>query len=65
MKSKFAKLIDVKSIITLILIGVLAVLLVWGKPLDEKMFDLFSDVVLMVITYFFSKKSSSDTNTNG
>jgi|BioPla2DNA2_1021312.scaffolds.fasta_scaffold341185_1 uncharacterized membrane protein len=56
MLAKIAKLIDVKSIVTLALVGTLVYVVISGKPLDEKVFLLFSNVVTMIITYFFTKK---------
>lgn len=58
MKEKFAKLIDVKSIITLFLVVTLVFVVMFGKNIDEKIFNLFSNVVTMVITYFFTRKQS-------
>jgi len=55
MKDKIAKLIDVKSIITIGLVTTLIVVVLAGKNIDEKIFNLFSNIVTMVITYFFTK----------
>jgi hypothetical protein len=54
MKEKLAKLIDVKTIVTFAVVGVFSYLAVVGKiePKD------FMGVVLMIITFFFAKKSS-------
>ena len=52
-------LIDVKSIVTLVLVFTLVATVLMNKTLDEKVFLLFSNVVTMVFTYFFTKKSSS------
>ena len=54
MKEKLAKLIDVKTIVTFAVVGVFSYLAVIGKiePKD------FMGVVLMIITFFFAKKSS-------
>ena len=38
MKEKFAKLIDVKSIITLFLVATLVFVVMFGKNIDEKIF---------------------------
>lgn len=51
------KLIDVKSIVTLLLVFTLVYIVVTGKTLDEKVFLLFSNTVTMIVTYFFAKKS--------
>ncbi len=59
MKEKIAKLIDVKSIVTLVMVLVLAFLVVYsaitGKDLSNNLFLLFSNVVTMIITFFFTK----------
>ena len=62
MKEKLAKLIDVKSIITICLVLTLIFVVLFGKNIDEKVFNLFSNVVTMVITYFFTKKKKKNTD---
>ena len=54
MKEKLAKLIDVKTIVTFIVVTVFSYLALIGKiePKD------FMAVVLMIITFFFAKKVS-------
>ena len=56
MKERFAKLIDVKSIVTL-LMTIAMILMLTGvfKPATE-VYGLFSSVYGAVITYFFTKK---------
>lgn len=56
MLERIAKLIDVKSIVTLALVATLVYVVIGGNPIDEKVFLLFSNVVTMIITYFFTKK---------
>lgn len=60
MKQKFAKLIDVKSIVTLVMTFAM-VLMLTGifKPTTE-VFGLFSTVYGAVITYFFTRKDKSE-----
>lgn len=60
MKEKWAKLIDVKSIVTL-LMTLAMVLILTGvfKPSSEA-FGLFATVYGSVITYFFTKKKDSE-----
>lgn len=60
MKERFAKLIDVKSIVTL-LMTVAMILMLTGvfKPTTE-VFGLFSTVYGAVITYFFTKKEKTE-----
>ena len=66
LKEKFAKLIDVKSIVTIVLIMTLAFLVVYaaitGKDLESNIFLLFSNTVTMIVTYFFTKKKDGGTN---
>lgn len=57
MKEKIAKLIDLKSIITLTLIITLEILIIRGTELNNDLFLLFSNIITMVITYFFTKKN--------
>ncbi|MBQ8207051.1 MAG: hypothetical protein IJZ77_06270 [Bacilli bacterium] len=59
-KDKIAKLIDLKSIITLTLIITLEILIVKGTALNSDLFLLFSNILTMVITYFFTKKSNNE-----
>lgn len=59
-KEKCAKLIDVKSIITLLMtIAMLLMLTGVFKPSSE-VFGLFSTVYGAVITYFFTKKNDGE-----
>ena len=53
LKERFARLIDVKTVVTFTVIGVFSYLAVIGKiePKD------FMAVVLMIVTFFFAKKS--------
>lgn len=46
-----ARLIDVKSIVTLSLVAVLATLTLHGLPIPE----LFSSAVMLVLGFFFGK----------
>ena len=64
MKEKIAKLIDLKSIITLTLIITLEILIIRGTNLDNDLFLLFSNILTMVVTYFFTKKSSKESESN-
>jgi uncharacterized protein YacL len=59
MLKRLAKLIDVKSLITMGLVLTLIVVTLFGKPVEEKVFNLFSNVLTMVMTYFFTKKSDN------
>lgn len=53
-----AKLIDLKSIITLSLIITLEVLIIKGAKMNDDMFLLFSNLTTMVITFYFTKKEN-------
>lgn len=69
MKERFAKLIDVKSIVTLMLVTALVALVIFsavtGRELTGDSFLLFSNCTTMIITYFFTKKQSGgDDNGN-
>ena len=51
-KDRIAKLIDVKSIITIALVVVLCVMTINGQPTPE----LFNSAVMLVLGFFFGKK---------
>ena len=57
MKQKLARLIDVKSIVTLLLVAVLCFMTITQKPLPE----LFSSAVMLVLGFFFGKNLKADT----
>lgn len=60
MKNKFAKLIDLKSIITILLVVTLVVLVVGNLPInDEAIKTLFTSVTTSCFTYYFTKKKSN------
>ena len=50
------KLIDVKSIVTLTLVFALVFTVISGHNMNEDVFLLFSNIVTMVMTYFFTKR---------
>ncbi|NLU52352.1 MAG: hypothetical protein GXX10_05765 [Clostridiaceae bacterium] len=60
MKEKLAKLIDVKSIVTLTMTGILAALLLGKFDPPKEILSLFSTAYGAVITYFFTKKPSNE-----
>ena len=47
----FSRLIDVKSLVTLSLVAVLAILTLRGLPIPE----LFSSAIMLVLGFFFGK----------
>ena len=59
MKEKIAKLIDVKSIVTLTMTGIMAALLLGKFDPPNEMLALFSTAYGAVITYFFTRKTTS------
>lgn len=59
MKEKLAKLIDVKTIVTFIVIGVFAYLSLTGEVTSENVMI----VVTSIISFFFAKKSESKDKT--
>lgn len=61
MKNKLAKLIDLKSIITILLVVTLVVLVVGNLPInDEAIKTLFTSVTTSCFTYFFTKKPKAN-----
>ena len=56
---RLIKLIDVKSLITIGLVTTLMIIVVKDVPVEEKVFNLFSNLVTMVLTYFFTKKDKT------
>ena len=64
LKERAAKLIDLKSIITILLVLTLVVLVITfvikNGTLEEKLFLLFSNVTTMVITYYFTRKNINE-----
>ena len=66
MKERLIKLIDVKTIVILVLVGVLCITTLLGKETNE----LFNSSVMLVLGFFFGKNLSSDNtsqteNNNG
>ena len=59
MKEKIAKLIDVKSIVTLAMTGIMAAMLLGKFEPPAEMLALFSTAYGAVITYFFTRKPTS------
>lgn len=56
MKNKIARLIDLKSIVTLILTG----LLVYGLISEKFDSNDVMTIIVMVFTFYFAKKEKSD-----
>lgn len=58
-KDRIAKLIDVKSIITITLVIILSITTITGQPTPE----LFNSAVMLVLGFFFGKKLNNDEET--
>ena len=65
MKEKFAKLTDVKSIVTLLMTIALVVLMFTKVDINKELLMLFSTSYGAVITYFFTKKKENKENKEG
>lgn len=59
MKEKFAKLVEVKSLVTLTMTAVMAALLLGKFEPSREMLALFSTAYGAVITYFFTRKNET------
>lgn len=55
-KDRIAKLIDVKSIITITLVIILSITTLTDQPTPE----LFNSAVMLVLGFFFGKKLNND-----
>ena len=60
MKEKFAKLIDVKSIVTILMTVAMVLLLSGVFTPSPEVLSLFSMTYGAVITYFFTKKDKNE-----
>ena len=60
MKQKIAKLIDVKSIVTLVMTFAMVLMLTGVFKPTTEIFGLFSTVYGAVITYFFTRKDNTE-----
>ena len=58
MKEKIAKLIDIKSIVTILLCGVFAYLSIIGKIAAEQFITIFT----VVISFYFGIQSQKSAN---
>ena len=56
-KDRIAKLIDVKSIITITLVIKLSITTITGQPTPE----LFNSAVMLVLGFFFGKKLNNES----
>lgn len=53
---RIAKLIDVKSIITISLVVTLVAIILSQLPIADNIFQLFSSAVMLVLGFYFGKK---------
>ena len=60
MKEKIAKLIDVKSIVTLAMTAAMIGLLFGGVDVSKELLMLFSTSYGAIITYFFTRQTKGD-----
>ncbi|NCB05264.1 MAG: hypothetical protein EOM69_07050 [Clostridia bacterium] len=58
-KENLAKLLEVKSIVTILMTGALVGLLVSGAEVQRELLMLFSTSYGAVITYFFTRKDGA------
>lgn len=57
---KIARLIDVKSLVTLAMVAVLCVMTLKGQPTS----DLFNSSIMLILGFFFGKKLDGSTDNN-
>lgn len=58
--TRFAKLIDVKSIVTMSLVITLVIVILCKMQIEDNIFQLFSSAVMLVLGFFFGKKSTKE-----
>lgn len=58
-KENLAKLLEVKSIVTILMTGALVGLLISGAEVQRELLMLFSTSYGAVITYFFTRKDGA------
>lgn len=58
MKEKFAKLIDLKSIVTLLMNIAMVIMLFINKEIDREILMIFSTAYGSVMAYYFSRKDN-------
>lgn len=59
MKERIAKLIDVKSIVTITLVVTLVIIILARLDIQDNIFQLFSSAVMLVLGFFFGKKDNA------
>lgn len=56
MKKQFAKLIDLKSILTILVV----LAMIFGYITNRFSEELFASIVTMILTYYFTRKNKHD-----
>ena len=59
-KEKIAKLIDLKSIVTILMNIALVVMLFYRKEIDREVLMIFSTAYGSVMTFYFSKNKNTE-----
>lgn len=59
MKDKLAKLIDVKSIVTLLMNIAMIIMLFYPKEIDREILVIFSTAYGSVMTYYFKRNDNT------
>lgn len=57
---KLAKLVDVKSIVTILLVCTLVTVILGNMTIEDNVFQLFNTVLTAVVTYFFTKPKKGE-----
>lgn len=60
MKDKIAKLIDLKSIVTLLMNIAMVIMLFYNKEIDKEILMIFSTAYGSVMAYYFSRKEKGE-----
>lgn len=58
MLKNLARLIDVKSIVTLTLVLTMVIVILGKFEIEGNMFQLFSSAIMLVLGFFFGKKDT-------
>lgn len=59
---QIAKLIDLKSITTLLMTGTMIALMFYPKEINKELLMLFSTSYGSIMTYYYNRKGSGSTN---
>ena len=65
MRKNLAKLIDLKSIVTLVMTAFLGVLLFFGGDAPRELLTLYASSYGAVMTYYFTRQKGEDANGDG